>query len=288
MVTAADHAYLGAETTFCISLADRPSRFGITVHNAGYRALGLNYLYKAFRPLDLASALAGVRGLRIRGCGISMPYKVAALACVDEIDPEAAAVGAINTIVNDNGRLKGYNTDIVAARQILSKVVWRAGDRVLLLGAGGVARAILHVLAAFPAVDVVIATRREDAAISLRRLRPAVWFPWARRHEVDASVLINATPIGMQPEADTTPIDAAALGRFRMVFDVVANPPISLLVAKARQQAETAVVDGLTMALYQAAEQFRLYTGRKPPLDIMRRAAEDLLLVPGSKPVEQL
>ena len=108
------------ETRLCMSLSGRPGHFGTRFHNHLYMQLGLNYVYKAFTTRDLVAAVSGIRALGIRGCGVSMPFKEACVALVDELDPSAKAIGAVNTIVNDDGRLKAYNTDYVAVRQLLA------------------------------------------------------------------------------------------------------------------------------------------------------------------------
>lgn len=267
---------LAATTRLCISLADRPSRFGITVHNAAFRALELDYLYKAFRPADLSQAIAGIRGLGIRGCGVSMPYKVSAMDYVDAIDPPAAAIGAINTIVNDDGFLTGYNTDATAAFRALSEAGVEKTDRVLLLGAGGVARAILHALSELGVDAIHVAARNLEAARELDTLVRVKPVSWQTRHEVDATAVINATPIGMRPDEESTPLDVTQFPELRMLYEVVVDPPQTRLISAARARGCGSVIDGLTMSVYQASEQFRLYTGREAPLDVMRRAAAEL------------
>jgi len=109
------------DTVLCISLAGRPGTFGVRFHNHLYRQLGLDFYYKAMRTDDLPAAVAGIRALGIRGCGVSMPYKEACMALVDEIDPSAAAIESVNTLVNTDGHLKAYNTDYLAVRQF-----WRS------------------------------------------------------------------------------------------------------------------------------------------------------------------
>ena len=107
--------------TLCISLSARPSNNGTRFHNHLYEQLGLNWIYKAFAPTDLAQAIAGVRGLGIRGCAVSMPYKEDVIALVDVMDPSAKAIDSVNTIVNDGGMLTAYNTDYTAIEQLLQR-----------------------------------------------------------------------------------------------------------------------------------------------------------------------
>ncbi len=105
--------------TLCISLAARPSNIGTRFHNYLYEALGLNYIYKAFAPTDITAAVAGIRGLPIRGAAVSMPYKEAVIPLVDRLDPSARAIDSVNTIVNDDGILTAYNTDYLAVARLL-------------------------------------------------------------------------------------------------------------------------------------------------------------------------
>ena len=261
--------------TLCISVAARPSRFGITVHNAGYRALGLDFLYKAFQVSDIAGAMAGVRALGIRGCSVSMPFKEAVIAHLDSVDRLADAVGAVNTVVNEGGRLTGYNTDVGGAFEALKPCGPVPNDRVVVMGAGGVARAVLQALRSHGLSNVTVCARRPDAARSVAERFGVVAAEWEKREVLPAEILVNATPVGMAPDTDSMPVSAKAAGRYRIVMDVVASPPITRLVEKARRAgAET--VDGLTMTLYQACAQFRLYTGREAPFDVMQEAARSL------------
>ena len=112
---------LNKDMTLCISLSARPSNNGTRFHNHLYEQLGLNWIYKAFAPTDLAQAIAGVRGLGIRGCAVSMPYKEDVIALVDVMDPSAKAIDSVNTIVNDGGTLTAYNTDYTAIEQLLQR-----------------------------------------------------------------------------------------------------------------------------------------------------------------------
>ena len=152
--------------TICGSLSLHPVSLGRAMHEAGYRALSLPWMYAPFACRDVAGALAGVRALSIRGVGVSMPFKLDVLPHLDALSPLAARIGAVNTIVNDAGTLTGHNTDAIGARRALEEVTALAGKRVLLLGAGGAARAVAVAIAEAGAV-LVIANRRH--ALVVRR-----------------------------------------------------------------------------------------------------------------------
>jgi shikimate dehydrogenase len=259
------------DTVVCISLAARPGNFGMTVHNAAYRELGLNFLYKAFGTDDLAGALAGVRALGIRGCSISMPFKEAAMAYVDAVEPEAKDIGAINTIVNDNGRLTGHNTDAYAVTLIMRQMGLPAASRVLLLGAGGMGKAAFHSLRSYGCRNISLCNRtisRFDGwAIGVG---PAI-VPWSGRNDVAADIIFNATSVGMAPGQDEMPVSRAAIDHASVVVDAVVSAAPTLLVTAARGMGKIAV-EGGQLSLYQAARQFELYTGRPAPMPAMQDA----------------
>ncbi|MBI4859920.1 MAG: shikimate dehydrogenase [Candidatus Riflebacteria bacterium] len=264
------------DTVLCISIAASPGNLGSAIHNAGYAALGLDFVYKACRVHDLAGAMAGVRALGIRGCSVSTPFKREVLAHLDELDQGARAVGAVNTIVNDGGRLTGFNTDVDGAVGAFDEAGILSSDRVLVLGAGGVARAIVHALRLRGVACVTVACR-SPAPGGLPGL-PVV--PWSERQEVQAEILINATPVGMDPAPEALPMAEPRLRSFRAVVDVVAVPPVSSLV-RAAARAGLVAVPGHVMALHQAIRQFELYTGQKAPQAAMREALLAVLAASG-------
>ncbi|MDC0683181.1 shikimate dehydrogenase [Sorangium atrum] len=241
------------------------------MHLAGYRALGLDFTYIPFAVTDVEGATRGMRALGIRGLGVSMPYKQAVIPLLDELDPVAERIGAVNTIVNDDGRLRGHNTDWIGAVRALEEVTQLRGARVLLLGAGGAARAVAFGLAERGA-RVTVANRDLEKA---RQLAAAVGGAAAPLDAAalarDHGVLVNATSLGMAEVDPRSPVPEEALREGLLVMDIVYKPMITELVAAARRRGATAVHGG-RMLLHQAAEQFRLYTGREPPLDAMDEA----------------
>jgi shikimate dehydrogenase len=266
---------INKDTVLCISVAARPSNFGTTVHNAAYRALGLNFLYKAFGISDIKGVISGVRALGIRGCSVSMPFKETIVGELDTLDEAAGAIGAVNTVVNDGGRLTGYNTDAHGAEAALKMANVSSQDSVLLLGAGGVAKAILYALQRAGVKRIFVANRTAAKANKIAgSLAEAV--PWDFRHESEAAVVINATSIGMSPDADLVPLELKKLRGCRAVLDVVVSPMESALIRAARSLG-MCTVPGYKMSLHQAAAQFRLYTAVNPPLKVMEDSIVQLL-----------
>jgi shikimate dehydrogenase len=283
---------LNKDMTLCISLSARPSNNGTRFHNHLYEQLGLNWIYKAFAPTDLAQAIAGVRGLGIRGCAVYMPYKEDVIALEDAMDPSAKAIDSVNTIVNDGGRLTAYNTDYTAIEQLLKRNAVPVHYSVFLKGSGGMAKATAAALRDAGFADVTVIARSEASG---RALADLYGFKWrAELPETDsdsgaatssdagtADMIINVTPIGMagsmadSPDADSLSFPQAAVDAAKVVFDVVALPAETPLI-KAARAADKAVITGAEVATIQALEQFVLYTGIRPT-DEQVRAAEEFM-----------
>ncbi|WDM45085.1 shikimate 5-dehydrogenase [Microbacterium luteolum] len=266
---------LNKDMTLCISLSARPSNNGTRFHNFLYEALELNWIYKAFAPTDLGQAIAGVRGLGIRGCAISMPYKEDVIALVDRMDPSATAIDSVNTIVNDDGVLTAYNTDYSAIAQLIERNRLDAGSSVLLRGSGGMAKATAAAFRDAGFTDVTIVARNEANGRALAGLYGFAWLPDA--DDATADVLVNVTPIGMAGGAEEHALafSADAIAAASVVFDVVALPAETPFVAAGRAAGKT-VITGAEVATLQALEQFVLYTGIRPS-DEQVRAAEEFV-----------
>jgi shikimate dehydrogenase len=260
-------------TRLCMSLAGNPTDIGTRFHNYLYDELGLDFVYKAFTTSDLPAAIAGVRALGIRGCGVSMPFKEASIPLVDELDPSAAAIQSVNTIVNSEGTLRAYNTDYLAIRALLARYAVPADSGFALLGSGGMAKAVAAALhhAGFADGTVVARNQASGAALAGR-------YGFAYRDRLgDARppLLVNATPVGMAggPDPEGLPAGEAAVDAASYVFDVVAAPASTPLIRRAVANGQTAIT-GVEVIALQAAEQFVLYTGVRPSEEQVRRASE--------------
>ncbi len=243
------------------------------MHNAAFAARGMNRVYVPFEVTDLAAAVAGIRGLGLAGVSVTIPHKQGVIDLLDEVEPVAAAIGAVNTIVIDNGRLTGHNTDWIGANQALAGAMDLKGGRVALLGAGGAARAIGFGLKEAGAT-VVIVNRSRKRGESLARDLGCDFVPLEEVATVSAAGLVNATSIGMEPDAGKSPVEAAILKNFPVVMDIVYAPLTTRLLEEAAA-AGCRVVNGLEMLLYQGAAQFELWTGEPAPLEVMRRVLEE-------------
>lgn len=244
---------------------------GSDMHNAAYRAALLPWHYVPFRVEDLEGAIVGMRALGIRGFGVSYPYKEAIIPFLDGVDPWAERMGAVNTVVNDGGRLTGHNTDWVGATRALQEHTVLDGRRVLLLGAGGAARAC-----AFGFVEagasVTVYNRSAEKARALAAVLPVTVVdtdivPAAREFDI----VVNATSLGMSDVDAKSPLPEGALRAGQLVMDIVYKPLETAFVALARK-AGCVTVTGDRMLLFQAAKQFELYTGMPAPHAAMEAA----------------
>ena len=260
------------------------------IHNAAFAELGLNLVYVAhdIEPEDLTSAMQAVRALKYRGLSITIPYKVSAMGLVDEVDETALRIGCINTVVNDAGVLKGYNSDGLGALGALRQAnVEPKGTDVLVLGSGGAARAIAVTLAtqAPPRRLTLLgvdAGELEGLASTLRAVGSGEVIadkldqPNLERAISSAELLLHTTPVGMAPRIDASVVPAELLRPGLSVFDAVYTPRRTKLLCDAADRGAR-VVEGLEMFLGQALVQFELWTGQPAPRETMRRVIEQRL-----------
>jgi len=269
---------IDANTRICCLIGD-PVEHSLSplIHNVGYQALGINYIYIPFRVSDIKPAIKGIRGLGIRGASITIPHKTSAIKHIDKIDPLAEEIGAINTIVNDDGVLTGYNTDCGGALKALEEVTTLNGKKAVLIGSGGAALAIAAGLMK-KGVKLVVLNRTGDKARKLaQRVNASGSGGLDKLAEISsADILINATSVGMQPKTDRSVIPKDLLHDRLTVFDIISNPKETRLLIEARERG-CAVVYGYKMLLYQAVKQFELFTGHQAPLTAMESALTQAL-----------
>jgi shikimate dehydrogenase len=260
------------------------------MHNAAFREIGVDYLYVAFRVEKeaLGRAIDGMKALNIRGLNVTIPHKVAVIQFLDELDSLAEKVGAVNTIVNDDGVLKGYNTDGAGFMQaLLEKEMEPQGKKVVILGAGGASRAISFFLADRGAHLVIINRRLGlDWAKELAGKISQVFTMEVEALELNrenlagvlgkTDILVNTTSVGMTPDIDETPVTSDLLPPGLIVFDIVYNPIKTRLLREA-EAAGAKTISGLDMLVWQGALAFEKWTGVKAPIKLMREEAIKVL-----------
>ncbi len=254
---------INKDTRLCMSLAGRPGNFGTRFHNYLYQALDLNYVYKAFTTQDIEAAVGGVRALGIRGCAVSMPFKEACIPFLDELDASATAIQSVNTIVNDEGFLRAYNTDYIAIAKLLEQYQVPKDSTFALRGNGGMAKAVTAALRDGGYSKGYIIARNQQAGEALAQAYGYKWHPEVGELAVD--MVINVTPIGMAggPDVNALAFAPDVIDRAKIVFDVVALPVETPLIIYGREHGKQ-VITGAEVAALQAVEQFILYTGVRP------------------------
>ena len=240
------------------------------LHNAAFRARGLNRVYVPFEVTDVKLALNGLRSLGVCGVSVTIPHKQAVISHLDAIDPVAERIGAVNTLSFQDGQISGFNTDWIGANHALATIADLPGATVLVLGAGGSARAIGFGLKEKGAT-VVLANRTLALGQALAKDLDCEYCPLEEVGAVKADALVNATSVGMRPETDATPVSRSVLEKIPAVMDIVYAPLETRLLREAGQ-AGCRTVAGTRMLLFQGAAQYELWTGRKAPVEVMEAA----------------
>jgi len=241
------------------------------MHNRGFEALGLNKVYVAFHATDAEKALAGCKALGVHGLSVTIPHKEKIMAYIDSIDPVAEKIGAVNTLVfKEDKKVHGLNTDCIGANRALEDKLDLKDKQILLLGAGGSAKAIGFGLLEAGA-RVILASRTESKVEELAKMLGCDWIHLAEIETVEADCLINATSVGMRPIENASLVPAAGLKNFPVVMDIVYAPLETRLLREAKN-AGCEVINGLSMLLYQGVAQFETWTGMDAPVEEMHKA----------------
>ena len=271
---------INAETEIYGVIADPVAHsLSPALHNAAFRHAKMNRIYIPFRVPreELPQFMTDCREIGVKGLSVTIPHKEEILHHVHKIDEGSQEVGASNTVVWKDDEPLGFNTDYRAAMHSIDKAFGGGDDggsgvdgkTALVLGAGGVARPIVYGLKKRGA-DVVIASRTPQRADELATRFQARSTAWSLRHTIKPELLVNCTPVGMHPNMDEAPFEAAHLKTGMVVYDTIYNPEQTLLIKNAREKGcET--ITGVEMFVLQAAHQFKLFTGEEPPVEVMRQ-----------------
>jgi shikimate dehydrogenase len=280
-----------ANTRVCALIGDPVGHtVSPAMHNAAFKKLGLDYLYIPFqvKPEELSKAVAGLRALGVRGFNVTIPHKVTVIPLLDALDPLAGKIGAVNTVVNEGGRLTGFNTDGAGfLRALTDKAIMPRDKDVVVMGAGGASRAISYVLAGEGARLTILNRKLElDWAENIARLIHKELDQEVKTGELNsrnlssalknADILVNATSVGMSPDGNRSPVPTGLLERRLVVFDIVYNPVMTRLLEDARAAGARAI-GGVEMLAWQGALAFEKWTGRPAPVGLMRQEAIRML-----------
>ena len=252
-----------------------------TMHNAAIRDLGIDYVYVAFRVRsdELSKAIEGMRALGMVGMNVTVPHKKSVMQYLDVISPEAQAIGAVNTIVNNNGKLIGHNTDAYGFDKSidLERRLAKLPSAVVLLGAGGAARSILYALLQRPEVErihIINRTVKKSEALANEMDKEGrVYLGSLSEGEWDSvELLINSTSVGLFPDMASSPLrDDSIIRPDMLVVDIIYKPLKTQLMMKAEEYGAT-TINGLGMLVWQGARAFELWTGIQPSVEIMTSA----------------
>lgn len=238
------------------------------MHNAAFRFLGIDAIYLPFEVEDLPGALSGMKALGIKGASVTIPFKTEIFGLIDEIDSTAERIGAVNTLVFSDGRIRGTNTDWIGAVRCLEGMLPIEGHRFVVIGTGGAARAVIHGIVN-KGGEAVVVGRSEEKGHALAEEFDSAFMPLSEIEGTRGDCLVNTTPVGMHPEEDKMPVSTQVLGAYKAVADVIYNP----LKTKLLKEAEAAgcmVASGFEMFVFQGTEQFHIWTGQEPPVELMK------------------
>lgn len=262
--------------TRLIGLIGNPTGHSLSpaMHNPMFEKLHLNYRYLCFNveKNELNECIKALKALNFAGANVTIPYKTEIMGLLDEIDPVAKKIGAVNTIVTNGKKLTGYNTDFEGIIKSLEEYTVPEGKSIVLIGAGGAARAVCYAMKEKKARVIILNRTQKNA----KKLAEEFGFEYAGLDKLDsikADILINSTSVGMYPGINESICTRGQLENFRIVFDIVYNPAETKLLRDAKK-AGCKTIPGLKMLAYQAAGSFELWTGKKADLAFMMNSAK--------------
>jgi len=254
------------------------------MHNAAYESLGIDgefvFVTANVKPENLQNAILGIRAMQIHGITVTHPHKLAVMRYLDTVDETAKKIGAVNTIVNDKGILKGYNTDWLGILTPLEKITKLTGKKVAILGAGGAARAMAYAVSSKGAKFTVYNRTLNNAQKLAQEFGGEARILSQISEVKDADIILNASSIGMQPLENKTPLPKKYINSKHIIFDAIYAPYETQLLKDAKEKGAK-IIHGTEMLLYQGMAQFKIYTGKKAPEKVMGKAIMETIHLEG-------
>ena len=240
------------------------------MHNSAYKELGLNYIYFALKAYDLKKTLQFLKNLKVTGISVTIPFKTQVLKYCDALDKTVKEIGAANTLIFTRSKLHAFNTDAAGSIKALKQAGDLKNKKAIVRGAGGAARAIAYGLKNEEAKVKILNRTISRAKLLVKELNLTGVVIEKEIHEIKSSdILINASSLGMK-ETDPLPFPESSIKRGQLIFDIVYNPLYTKLLKHAKKR-RSQIIPGYKMLLYQAIEQFELFTGKKAPIELMEK-----------------
>tara|TARA_A100001234_G_scaffold48151_1_gene40307 strand:- start:9376 stop:10200 length:825 start_codon:yes stop_codon:yes gene_type:complete len=264
------------ETKLFISMATNPGNTGSTLHNSLFRILNLNSLYLPLKVTSVNQAKKILKSLIFEGCSLSMPYKEKLIKFVDKLDKNAKKIGSINTILKKKNKLIGFNTDYYASREIFKKQNLPKKSKILVLGCGGVGKAIIYSLIDLKYKNIFVCTRNKKKFKKFKNKDLIKNIEWKMRNKTTCDILINTTPLGMFGKfSKKTPIYLSKKFFPKLIYDLPVNPRGNYLYKISKKQ-NIKYVSGVKSSFYQGIKQFEIYNNLKLKLKTLKKLKIDL------------
>lgn len=256
------------------------------MHNAAFKHLDLDYIYVPFLVDEnkLETAINGAKSLNIKGLNVTIPHKTEVIKHLDSLDKAAELIGAVNTIKFDDDYAKGFNTDGIGAVKAIEEVSTVKNKKVVMLGAGGAARAVAFQILIDGAGSLVIANRTPENAFNLQKelieklnadVKTADFGEKLEKELLDADILINTTPIGMYPNINQESLVKADMMHSNLIVNDLVYNPLKTCLLQECEKANAEAISGIKMLIYQGMESFKIWTGVYPPLDVFKKALNE-------------
>lgn len=260
------------------------------MHNAAFKYLNLDYVYIPFLVAEdaLQSAINGSKSLNIKGLNVTIPHKTEVIQYLDSLDKAAALIGAVNTIKFHKNKAIGFNTDGIGAVKAIEEIQSLKNKKVVILGAGGAARAIAFQIILEDAGSLIIANRTPENALNLQKdivqklnadVKTVDFGEKLENELLDADILINTTPIGMYPHLDHEPLVKASMMHENLIVNDIVYNPLRTCLIKECEKAGAYAISGIKMLIYQGIESFKIWTDVYPPVEVFENALKSYMKI---------